>query len=430
VDVILVLCLVWAIAEAAALDFNENIEVNGGGKLISKTNAAGGMDMIFGEGYQKYTRNISQEKASSSLSSKYSLNGSTPKRYNYMRSFKIKSNPLGLGPTECEWVPYSEEFASNRYMIQMRGPNNLLHGVNVYGTNAIESSNTISFRDGKVKTSYDIEGAGVLKEAVVNFNVPKKPDYIVDTQISDTSFSLTSGLSDSALLGSEIDDLLNWARAATPVPASVSETPNVGPKRGMTGSPTGSQKTGNSEENQTSVGPGAIANTTPDPFAIASSESEDSAEEQTGGERNVDEELKESLTTKSVPNTITAANIAPADTSKKLVTGDPWETWNLNQPRAAVLVVSLENDPIPVALIGKVAQFDYYDNSAESTEDINMTGYTVSDKRGVRTVISEECDGSAICQDYTHISAPDIGTPVLWSSPFAQLDRLTVPFNP
>lgn len=414
---ILVLCLVWVIAEATALEFNENIKVNGGGKLISKTNAEGGKDMIFGEGKQDYTRNVSQDQASSSLSSNYSLSDYNPKGYSYMSSFMIKPNPNGLGPSKVGWIPYSEEISSNRYMIQMRSPKNMVHGIEVHGTNNLKSKNTISFRDGKVKTDFAAEGSGVLREAVVNFNVPRKPDFIADTEIIDSGFSLSSGLADSAVLGSEIDALLSWARAATSVPASVKgETPKIDLERGIIGSPTPTKDRTQrkSEDKQAQLASGAVANKTPEPFPYMN-------------------ESESRLTTQSAPNAIATVGLITAKADQKLVTGDPWQAWESNQQTADILIMPLKNDPIPMAYIGRVAQFDYFDNlDANKSVDIGIPGYKVSDENGMRIVESEECNGSgsAICQDYTHISAPRFDAPMIWASPFAQMDRLTTPFIP
>ncbi|GEM_PF-2462244 len=438
---VLVLCLVFAMAEAAALNFDEKIDVKGGGSLISETNSDNAKDSVHGTGVQKYTRNVSHEENSASLTSIYHLNKSNNSggRPNF-RSFEIKTNPNAAG--KDGWTPYSYSELSNQnsYTIQMKSPNRLQHGVTISGSNDIDSNSKITFKEGKVETKYNLSGSGVLNEAVVDFGTRRKPNFIAETRINDTNFSLTSGLGDSALMGSEIDALIQWARTVDAGPKSVSSTKKVDPENGVVGKPNDITEHFSTQPGKDD-GTGASGSENPTNQAGSDSGAGRQSSDNVKGNlstipkddpaspvtvtptiyfgNQTENKFQERLGTKSVPNT-------NGDDKKK---SDSEKSSSNNPGNAAILVMESKDHSIPTAFIGKVAQFDYSRGLWETTKNTTGEDYNASYERGMRIVKMNECNSpDGLCQNYTYISAAyRYGDPKPWVSPYAQLDKLLMP---
>jgi hypothetical protein len=416
--IVMLICLFLAIDGVNGLNFNENITVAGGGSLTSETNLDKAMDSVDATGVQEYSRNLSQEENSVSLSSKYNLSESNSKYIPYFRSFKTKTNPNGNGKNE--WTPYSysELFDQNSYTIQMKSPKKLLHSISIYGMNDIDSNNQISVKDRKVKTNFSIEGSGTLKESVIDLNTGTKPNYIIKTSINDTSFLLTSGLEDSIQMGSEIDNLIEWAREATSGPDSVSQTKKIDPERGIFGRQTQSDQA-------TPTGqPPISGQATPTGQPPISGQATPTGQQTISGQATPTGQppISGQATSTGQPPISGQAT----STGQPLVTAQATPTGQIlsGQTRddAFIIMASVTN-PVPAAYIGSVAQFNYRNQANLSSSG---KGYKTFYEDGIVVSEDNECiDG--ICQNYTHIKADSgYGQPIGWRSTNTRSLRLRI----
>jgi hypothetical protein len=440
--IVMLICLFLAIDGVNGLNFNENITVAGGGSLTSETNLDKAMDSVDATGVQEYSRNLSQEENSVSLSSKYNLSESNSKYIPYFRSFKTKTNPNGNGKNE--WTPYSysELFDQNSYTIQMKSPKKLLHSISIYGMNDIDSNNQISVKDRKVKTNFSIEGSGTLKESVIDLNTGTKPNYIIKTSINDTSFLLTSGLEDSIQMGSEIDNLIEWAREATSGPDSVSQTKKIDPERGIFGRQTQSDQatpTGQppiSGQATPTGQPPISGQATPTGQPPISGQATLTGQPPISGQATLTGQPPISGQATSTGQPPISGQATPTgqppisgqatSTGQPLVTAQATPTGQIlsGQTRddAFIIMASVTN-PVPAAYIGSVAQFNYRNQANLSSSG---KGYKTFYEDGIVVSEDNECiDG--ICQNYTHIKADSgYGQPIGWRSTNTRSLRLRI----
>jgi hypothetical protein len=247
IKLMLIICIIFALNEAAALDFHENISVNGGGQLACRTYTKLADDSVDAIGTQKYSRvvNFDMEKKNVSLISNYAisnkkeepedsthlanvspgnLKGDLSKaiapqdsvrnsdinndymraNFNYLpiygSSFRVKSRS-----TQQEQLPNLWNTSENHYGIKMTNPYQLEHGIKVSGAENFNAKNSISFANGSVTTSYNMSGKGILEGSAIELDTMKRPYYEVKTNIMDTNFAIASGLVNEANIGGDTD---------------------------------------------------------------------------------------------------------------------------------------------------------------------------------------------------------------------------------
>lgn len=246
-----VVALMLALSGATALDFHESINTNGDGAIYSKTNGKGTQDLAQGIGNIEYVRALSIDDGISLLSSKYRLNNAKETSYKSYGSFSID----GVGSSG--WVPAMPGYTPNRYLIGMKGQNQIAHVVSVYGTSDISSDSSVNYINQQVNTDYNIVASGTLEEIVLDGSSGKRPLPLAETWLSGNGFTLSSGLTDRYQMGSDVSvliDLLNETKMVGE--KSVQEPPT--PLKGMTaniviGVPAGDSEEGPIEESEEST---------------------------------------------------------------------------------------------------------------------------------------------------------------------------------
>lgn len=198
---LLVIGLVLALSGVTGLEFKETIKTNGIGTLYSKTNTDGAKDMTQGTGNIEYTRMVDSEDGKSILSSNYQMSDGKFNSYRDYRSFKK------IGANKSGWEPFMPGYGPNRYMLAMTSPNKLSHMLSVYGTTDINSDSSIRYAEQKVTTNYNIAASGSLEESVLDGRTGKAIN-IADTSLLGNGFTINSGLTETAPLGSELAALL------------------------------------------------------------------------------------------------------------------------------------------------------------------------------------------------------------------------------
>lgn len=250
---ILIICLIFAVNGAYALDFDEEIHLKGDGQLVCRTDAKIAQDRIAASGSQSYHRvvNLDTENKTVSLKSIYSLNVSDrtklnvnsinnrslnaapveTKRNQYPASSGNELNPaVNMGDSNAldyEYLPIysrslrvkssiskrfdlvynnSEDLSKNQYGIMMVNPNYLQYGSVVTGADHFSANNSINFCGGKVITKYKMSGSGLLKGSLIERDAMGRPRNIAETQIRDSNFSISSGLKNEAKLEKNLED--------------------------------------------------------------------------------------------------------------------------------------------------------------------------------------------------------------------------------
>jgi len=151
----------------AALQFNEKIEVVGGGNISARTTTDAAKDAVVGCGEQKYTRNLSLGEDATKLISNYYLNSTIDEK-------------------------------KNRYYVDMN--NGLLeHYVDIYSSSNITSVCSIDQSASGFKTDYSVDvKKGKLSEGVLERDY--YDDSTTESKIAETevegNFVLQSNLSD------------------------------------------------------------------------------------------------------------------------------------------------------------------------------------------------------------------------------------------
>lgn len=163
--ILILIALTVACEAAIALQFNERIEVDGGGNLYARTDTDAAKDQVNGTGSQNYTRVLNLQKTATTLKSEY-----------------ILSSNLSGG--------------TNHYYAQMNSPDGLEHFVSIYADSDIKSVSTITQVEDKVSSDYSIESkSATLSEGITDSSDGKTRKEIAETEISG-SFNLKSKLAD------------------------------------------------------------------------------------------------------------------------------------------------------------------------------------------------------------------------------------------
>lgn len=230
--VMILIILILVSSGVSALNFDEKINVNGNGYMLSRTNTEQSSDLAEGHGDQTYHRILSSQLGVSSLTSNYNL-----KSDNFTKNYRYS---LKFNRTMIDYDIYGENnlvnsaYLPNRYSISMRSPTGLRHTISTYGLSGegvgnLNSSSSISFNPVKaqpspeqtsqytVSTSFDINGNGSLSEAVTDLSLGKHPANVAETSIYG-NFDVNSRLSNALTLpGSEAQDQLAKADSVIPV---------------------------------------------------------------------------------------------------------------------------------------------------------------------------------------------------------------------
>jgi len=163
--ILILIALMVACEVVIALQFNEKIEVAGGGSLYARTDTDAAKDQVNGTGSQNYTRVLNLQKTATTLKSEYLLS----------------SNLSG---------------GTNHYYAQMNSPDGLEHFISIYADSDIKSVSTITQSADKVSTDYSIESkSATLSEGITDSSDGKTRKEIAETEISG-SFNLNSKLTD------------------------------------------------------------------------------------------------------------------------------------------------------------------------------------------------------------------------------------------
>jgi hypothetical protein len=212
-NVIILLGFILICGCASALKFDEKINVDGGGYMLSQTKTEQSSDLAEGHGAQTYHRSLSTQLGVSSLESEYMLKSDDIEKNRY--SFAV--NKTGIG--NKSYVTYNvlnPSYAPNRYKISMNSPSGLRHSVFVNGlggsdTGDLISSSSIIFKPTAsppsilptsqftVFTSYSINGTGSATEVVADSSLGRHVSNIAETTIFG-NFGMKSRLTDSVAL--------------------------------------------------------------------------------------------------------------------------------------------------------------------------------------------------------------------------------------
>jgi hypothetical protein len=163
--ILILIALMVACEAVIALQFNEKIEVAGGGNLYARTDTDAAKDQVNGTGSQNYTRVLNLQKTATTLKSEYLLS----------------SNLSG---------------GTNHYYAQMNSPDGLEHFISIYADSDIKSVSTITQFEDKASSDYSIESkSATLSEGITDSSDGKTQKEIAETEISG-SFNLKSKLVD------------------------------------------------------------------------------------------------------------------------------------------------------------------------------------------------------------------------------------------
>lgn len=240
--VMILIVLILISLEAAALNFDEKIKVNGNGYMLSRTNTVQSSDLAEGHGTQTYHRVLSSKLGVSSLTSEYNLKSNNfINNHNYSYSLIFDNKTLSDNNIYGTYNLMNSAYFPNRYSINMRSPTGLSQTISVFGLSGegvgdLNSSSSITFTpietqpsplptsDYTVFTSFNINGNGTSSEAVTDSSLGKHPLNIAETSVFG-NFSVNSRLTDDLTLpGSEAQDLSSKVDDVIPVSGMPQQT--------------------------------------------------------------------------------------------------------------------------------------------------------------------------------------------------------------
>ncbi|HOO52653.1 MAG TPA: hypothetical protein PLM24_02590 [Methanothrix sp.] len=166
--VIILVSMVAICGAADALEFVQEISVEGNGGLSARTTTDAAKDAINGTGEQEYVRNLNLQESATNLRSEYHLISNLQEK-------------------------------TNRYYAQMNSPSGLEHFISVDSASNIDSVSTITQSEYVVSTDYDITAKmAEMSERITSWDDSddgKTGNKIAETETSG-NFSVKSQLTD------------------------------------------------------------------------------------------------------------------------------------------------------------------------------------------------------------------------------------------